>query len=438
MGRTLRNQAPVQGRIAAMRDDGRGRMGLEEREYLVADTLAGELVTAVPFRKSRGRIEARLASVEEASPDRVQPRCEAFGRCGGCRLQHMAPAAQVAWKQQLLLDDLAEKGVAYDRLLPPILSEPWEYRRRARLGVKDVPAKGRVLVGFRERGKPYICDCRQCEILTDPVGRLLEPLSELVGRLSIRAAVPQVEVARADNATAMVFRILETPTSADLMALDAFGQAQDLRIYLQDGGLETVRPLGESTGELVYRLPDFDLEMAFEPTDFIQVNAGVNRQMIARAIELLDCGPDSHVLDLFCGLGNFSLALARRAARVTGVEADAGLLVRAAANASRNGLDNVSFEQGDLYQEPVSGAWLDKPYDRVLLDPPRAGAAQVLEHLPALGARKLVYVSCGPDTFVRDAAVLTRKLGYRLEAVGVMDMFPHTLHVETMGLFTRD
>lgn len=421
-----------------MRDDARGRMDLGEQQYLVADALPGEVITAVPFRKNRGKIEARVLSVEEPSENRVEPLCDAYGVCGGCRLQHMAPAAQVEWKQSLLLTDLAEKGVSWDRLLAPITSSPWGYRRRARLGVKDVPGKGRVLVGFRERGKPYISDCRRCEILTPPTGELFEVLSELVGSMDIKAALPQVEVATGDNATAMIFRVLETPSSGDLMALEKFSSSQDVQVFLQTGGLDTVTSLKPGQPELSYSVPDFDLEMVFQPMDFIQVNAEVNQRMIAQAIDLLGCDEQSKVLDLFCGLGNFSLAIGRGAGHVTGVDSDPGLLERAGENALRNGLDNVSFEQGDLYQETVSGRWLEQKFDRVLLDPPRAGAAQVLEHLPSLGAKRLVYVSCGPDTFVRDAAVLTNQLGFRLEAVGVMDMFPHTLHVETMGLFVRD
>jgi 23S rRNA (uracil1939-C5)-methyltransferase len=438
VGKRLRNQAPVHGQINSLREDGRGRMQVEEVDYLVADTLPGELVTAVPFRKGRGRVEARVTSVQRASLDRVAPRCEAFGICGGCSLQHMSPDAQVQWKQALLLKDLADHGVAYRQLLDPLRSSSWGYRRRARLGVKDVIAKGRVLVGFRERGKPYVADCRRCEILDGPVGGMLEELSELVGRLHIRAAVPQVEVAQADNATALVFRVLESPSDQDLAILEGFARERNVQVFLQTGGLETVRPLVPGQADLVYRLPDFDLEMVFTPVDFVQVNAQVNRAMVKQAISLLNCQEDSRVLDLFCGLGNFSLALARSAQHVTGVDSDPGLLQRAALNARRNGLDNVDFEPGDLYQESVTGNWLEGSFDRVLLDPPRAGAAQVLEHLVRLGARRLVYVSCGPDTFVRDAAILTGRLGFGLEAVGVMDMFPHTLHVETMGLFVRD
>ncbi|MCJ7555486.1 MAG: 23S rRNA (uracil(1939)-C(5))-methyltransferase RlmD [Gammaproteobacteria bacterium] len=438
MGRRLRHQAPVTGKIRSLRNDGRGRMLVEGTEYLVEDALPGEEVVADPFGKSRSRVEARVQTVLVPSADRVTPRCEAYGDCGGCRLQHMDSKAQLAWKQDLLLDDLGARGVLFERLLAPITSSPWNYRRRARLGVKSVPAKGRVLVGFRERGKPYICDCRRCEILDGPAGGLLESLSELVGRLDISAALPQVEMAHADNATAMVFRVLEPPSSQDLVEFEKFSRDQDVQVFLQSGGLETVTPLHADQPGLFYRLPDFDLEMVFRPTDFVQVNAEVNRAMVSRAIELLECRADSRVLDLFCGMGNFSLALGRRAGQVTGVDSDPGLIARAGLNAERNGLDNVLFEQGDLYQEPVTGDWLKGRFDRVLLDPPRAGAAQVLQHLPALGARRLVYVSCGPDSFVQDAAVLTGSLGYRLEAVGVMDMFPHTLHVETMGLFVMD
>lgn len=434
MGKTLRGQAPVSGTIETLREDGLGYMEMADQAYLVADVLPGEQVTVLPERRSKGLVHARVLSVTRASPDRVTAQCPVFGTCGGCRLQHMAPAAQRQWKQQALLDGLARQGIRPGRVLEPVVAEPWGYRRRARLGVRFVPAKGRVLVGFRERGKPYIADMQGCEVLSPAIAELLRPLSELIGGLSISQALPQVEVSQGDAAMALVFRVLEPPSGEDLLALEAFGRRSGADIYLQDGGPDTLRPLCPAPATLEYSLPDFDVSLAFEPADFIQVNPGINRAMVRRAVELLDCAGRT-VLDLFCGLGNFSLPLARRAAQVTGVDADPGLILRAQANARRNGLENVSFQAGDLYQEPVSGQWMQGSYQRVLLDPPRTGAARVLPLLPALGAERLVYVSCDPASFLRDAAELVHRFGYTLEAVGIMDMFPHTLHVETLGVF---
>jgi len=410
-------------------------MVVQNKIYLVDDVLPGEQVTVQPVRKRRGCIEARLLSVESPSADRVVPACDAFGVCGGCRLQHMSRSAQVGWKQQRLLAALDEMHVARGKVLPALIGDSWGYRRRARLAVKDVPAKGRVLVGFRERGKPYVAECTRCEVLMPECADLLVPLSELIGQLSIRQSVPQVEIAVGDSASALVFRVLEPPSGPDLLALERFGRQQAVQVYLQSGGLESIRPLTEATGELTYSLPEFDLALAFEPTDFIQVNAGVNQAMISQALGLLNTRPGLRVLDLFCGLGNFSLPLAKSSASVTGVDSDAGLIRRAQGNASRNGVMNVDFEVGDLYQEPVSGDWLGRRYDRVLLDPPRTGASPVLPYLPELGPRRIVYVSCDAESFARDARVLVNQLGYELAAVGIMDMFPHPLHVETMGLF---
>jgi 23S rRNA (uracil1939-C5)-methyltransferase len=435
MGRSVRDQTPVSGQVARLREDGRGHMVVDGKTYLVDDVLPGERVTVQPQRKRRGTIEARLLSVDAPSADRVVAACAAFGVCGGCRLQHMSRDAQVKWKQQRLISALDQMHVVRGKVLPPLLGDSWSYRRRARLAVKDVPAKGRVLVGFRERGKPYVAECSRCEILSPECGDLPGSLSRMIGQLSIRQAIPQVELAVGDSQSAMVFRVLEPPSGEDLLVLDRFGRDHAMRVYLQSGGPESVRPLDAEPPALSYRLPEFGLELGFEPTDFIQVNAGMNRAMIAQALDLLQVRPGQRVLDLFCGLGNFSLPLARHSGSVVGVDSDPGLIRRAQTNASRNSVSNVTFEVGDLYQDPVSGDWLERRFDRVLLDPPRTGAAQVLQHLPKLGPRRIVYVSCDPESFVRDARVLVNQLGYELAAVGIMDMFPHTLHVETMGLF---
>jgi 23S rRNA (uracil1939-C5)-methyltransferase len=374
----------------------------------------------------------------EPSNERIEPRCEAFGRCGGCSLQHITPEQQRAIKFQALKDNLSRIGnVKPAEWLEPMIGPEWHYRRRARLAVKDVPAKGRVLVGFRERHAPFITDMHRCEVIVEPVDTLLDPLSELVSTLSIRARLPQVEVAAADNALALVFRVLDPPTGADLAAFEQFGERHDLRVYLQQGGLDSVRPIKPYDGPLVYRLPDFDVEIAFEPVDFVQINAAINERMVRLAIERLDMSASDRVLDLFCGIGNFSLPIARRAGSVLGIEGEMSLVERARANAERNGIDNAEFACVDLAKIDGSESWLKKGCDRLLLDPARSGAAALVERIDRLAPQRIVYVSCHPGTLARDAGILVNEHGYRCEAAGIIDMFPHTSHVESIAVFSN-
>lgn len=430
---------PIQLDITALSHDGRGvARNVEGKTVFVHGALAGESVMARLTQKRKSHDEADAVEVLMASPDRVEPRCAHFGVCGGCSLQHLRPEAQVAAKQQALLDALQHIGkVQPDRVLDPLLNaSPWGYRRKARLGIKFVPKKGKVLVGFRERGTPYVTDLAECHVLHPKIAALLQPLAQLVDGLSIRDRVPQVEVAMDDSQLVLIFRVLDEPSAVDRDALAAFGRDHALFVYLQPGGPDSVAPLGE-TAELVYALPDFDLRLGFLPSDFTQVNSEINRQMVSHALALLEVGADDRVLDLFCGVGNFTLPLAMCAKQVVGVEGDAGLVARAGANAERNGLTNVGFHVANLYEDLERPPWLGEQYDKVLLDPPRSGALEVLEHLPRLGADRLVYVSCYPGTLARDAGELVHKLGYRLIAAGVMDMFPHTAHVESIALFER-
>lgn len=430
---------PIQLDITALSHDGRGvARNVEGKTVFVHGALAGESVMARLTQKRKSHDEADAVEVLMASPDRVEPRCAHFGVCGGCSLQHLRPEAQVAAKQQALLDALQHIGkVQPDRVLDPLLNaSPWGYRRKARLGIKFVPKKGKVLVGFRERGTPYVTDLAECHVLHPKIAALLQPLAQLVDGLSIRDRVPQVEVAMDDSQLVLIFRVLDEPSAVDRDALAAFGRDHALFVYLQPGGPDSVAPLGE-TAELVYALPDFDLRLGFLPSDFTQVNSEINRQMVSHALALLEVGADDRVLDLFCGVGNFTLPLATCAKQVVGVEGDAGLVARARANAERNGLTNVGFHVANLYEDLERPPWLGEQYDKVLLDPPRSGALEVLEHLPRLGANRLVYVSCYPGTLARDAGELVHKLGYRLIAAGVMDMFPHTAHVESIALFER-
>lgn len=433
-----RARVPETVEITDLSDDCRGVGRAESgKTVFVHGALPGETVRIVRGRRRRSYDEAVVEALLTPADERVEPGCSHFERCGGCSIQHLAPAAQRALKERRLLRLLGEAGVAPAAVYPPIVGDEWHYRRRARLGVRYVEGKGRVLVGFRERLKPYVADLESCPVLAPPADGLLRPLADLIGSLSIYRRLPQVEVCVADDRTALVFRVLDPPTAADLEALRAFEAREGLDVWLQPGGLDTVHPLTPPGADLAYRLPAFELEFRFGATDFIQVNARINEQLVARAVELLAPEPGERVLDLFCGIGNFSLALARGGAVVTGVEGDAALVRRAGENARRNGLANVAFETADLFGEPGSWAWSGRRWDAVLLDPARAGAAAALPAVAAGGAARIVYVSCNPATLATDAASLVRDHGYRLAGAGVVDMFPHTTHLESIVLLER-
>lgn len=429
--------APFEAQVLDLAHDGRGVARIEGKTVFIADALPGERVMASRVSRRRSHDDAVLLEVLEASPDRVEPRCRHFGTCGGCSLQHLRPTAQLAAKERHLHDNLERIGhVAAESRWAPIEGPAWAYRRRARLGVRKVDKKGRVLVGFRERRAPLVADMDGCEVLAGGVGGLLPALAELVGSLDIARRVPQIEVATGDRRTALVFRVLETPTAGDLLRLAQFATEQDMDLWLQPGGLDTLAPLHSDTPWPSYCLADFDLEFRFLPTDFVQVNAAINARAVARAVELMAPAPGERVLDLFCGLGNFSLALARRGARVTGVEGDAALVERARDNARRNGLE-AEFHVANLFEDCRGLPWARQEYDGLLLDPPRAGAEASIHLVPLLQPRRIVYVSCHPGTLARDAGILVNEFGYRLSGAGVMDMFPHTAHVESIALFER-
>lgn len=411
--------------------------GGRPREARVEGALPGETVEVLRYAREGPLDVARTLAVASPAAERVEPRCPHYGVCGGCSLMHLEPAAQVAWKQSLLLADLAAHGLSPTRTLPPLRASEWRYRRRARLGVKHVPGKGKVVVGFREKDRRFIADLSTCEVLAGP-DRLLPLLSELIGSLSIAAKLPQIEVSVGDDELALVMRTLEPPSEADLERLRAFAREHALRIFVQPGGLDSVEPLEPERGELLhYSMPAFEVELGFRPTDFVQVNAAINRAMVERAVELLELSAEHRTLDLFCGLGNFSLPLARRCQFVLGAEGDLGLVERARHNATANGIANVRFERRDLYGAVGDLDWLDGHYDRVLLDPPRSGAAAIVERFEKIGAARIVYVACSPESLARDAAILVGRHGYRLIAAGIMDMFPHTAHVESLAVFER-
>jgi len=435
-----RRREPETAHINSVTHDGRGIAAVEGKKVFVSGALAGEEVRFQRRKSRRNFDEAELLEVLQPSPERIEPRCEAFGRCGGCVMQHVSDEQQRQIKFQALQDNLQRIGqVEPESWLEPIVGPIWNYRRRARLAVKDVYAKGRVLVGFRERHAPYITDMHRCEVLAEPAGEMLDELSELVGQLSISARLPQVEVAVADNAIALVFRVLDPPTPQDEATLIEFGTRNDVRVYLQPGGPDSVTLLypASSVEPLCYSLAEFDVRIEFDPIGFVQVNNEINQRMVSKAIELLDPGPDDRVLDLYCGIGNFSLPLARRAGQVLGMEGDSVLVSAAIANADLNGIRNASFRCADLSAIDGSEGWLNEGWDRVLLDPARSGAAEIASHIEKLDPQRIVYVSCHPGTLARDAGKLVNEKGYCCEAAGIIDMFPHTAHVESIAVFNK-
>ena len=446
MGRpgSLRQSAPETVRIDGVSHDGRGIAAVDGKKVFVPDVLAGEQVRILRRRRRRNYDEAELLEVLQPASGRSTPRCAVFGTCGGCSLQHVSAEEQRRIKEAALRDSLQRiGGVEPIRWMPPVADGSpegsWRYRRRARLAVKYVPAKSRVLVGFRERAKPYVTDMQRCEILAPPVDGLIGPLSELIGELSISSRLPQIEVAVADNGIELLMRVLDRPTADDRARLLRFGAEHGVRIALQTGGPEAVERLRPAADEppLEYQLPDFDLRLRFEASDFIQVNREVNRRMVSSVVDLLEIEPGSDVLDLYCGIGNFSLALARRGARVLGVEGEERQVRRARDNARLNGVESAEFLAADLAAVTGQEPWLRRRRDRVLLDPPRNGAAEVLPYLRATGAGRIAYVSCHPGTLARDAGRLVREAGYTLAAAGILDMFPHTAHVESIAVFEK-
>jgi 23S rRNA (uracil1939-C5)-methyltransferase len=429
---------PVIGRVDALNHDGWGvvRAG---KTVFVAGALPGETVEYLVRRSERSHDEAQLLRVIEPAADRVAPRCAHFGVCGGCSLQHLAPESQLRMKDEMLRETLRRIGkIEPVQWLEPLSGEPWGYRRRARLGARYVNAKGRSMVGFREKMSSFVADIERCEVLVPHVGGMIAALSKLVTALSIPTRIPQIEVAAGDGTTVLVMRVLSPLNAADRELLRSFESEHGVRWLLQSGRPDQLETLQGATPTLSYELPAYGLKLAFEPADFIQVNGDMNRRLIDRVLELLQLDDQSEVLDLFCGLGNFTLPLATRVRRVVGIEGDAGLIARARANATANGLANAAFHVGNLAGEDAVQRCLALAqggrYSHVLVDPPRTGAADVLSALAALHPRRLVYVSCHPGTLARDLGILVAEHGFSLQAAGIVDMFPHTSHVESVAV----
>jgi 23S rRNA (uracil1939-C5)-methyltransferase len=419
----------------------------------IEGALPGERVQVQVSRKKNQWEQGQMSALSRQSSQRVQPGCPHFGlhagACGGCKMQHLHPAAQVAVKQRVLEDNLWHLAkVKPERLLRPIEGPAWGYRDRARLSVRYVAKKGVVLIGFHERKSRYVADMQSCAVLSPRVSEMLLPLRDLIAGMDQRDRLPQIELAAGDSVTALVLRHLEPLTAADAERLRAFGAAHDVQWWLQPKGPDTVRLLDEGGPPLAYRLPEYGITMPFKPTDFTQVNAHINRVLVDRAVRLLDPQPGERVLDWFCGLGNFTLPMATRAGEVLGIEGSQTLVERAGDNARLNGLTaKTRFLARDLFTLTPDDLQSLGPCDAWLVDPPREGAFALAKALADLkgpesktpweGPRRIVYVSCNPATLARDAGLLVHQAGYRCTLAGVVNMFPHTAHVESMAVFDR-
>jgi 23S rRNA (uracil1939-C5)-methyltransferase len=421
--------------IESLDSEGRGvARDAQGKVLFVEGALPGERVSFLPQEKKRSFEVGRALEILKPSPGRRAPPCPHFGVCGGCASQHADVRTQMAAKQRALEENLARIGkVAAETMLPIVYGQEWGYRRRARLSARYVTKKERVLVGFRERRSTHVADIDACLVLDSRVSQLIRPLGDLIGRLSIRNRIPQVEVAVGDASAVLVFRHLEPFTAADLACLREFAQEKGIHVWLQPKGPDSAQPFHPARSELYYDLPEFRVRIAFRPTDFTQVNHGVNRILVSRAVRLLDPAPGERVADLFCGLGNFSLPLARRGAQVIGFEGSRELVERARENAAANALV-AQFEVADLFKQGIDAFG---PFQKMLIDPPREGAIELIKRLPQEWPRRIVYVSCDTATLARDAGVLVNVQGFRLTAAGVANMFPHTAHVESIALFDR-
>jgi 23S rRNA (uracil1939-C5)-methyltransferase len=426
---------PVTAEVERLSHEGRGVARVDGKIVFIDGALPGEEVRFRYDRRHGQYDEATLLEVLRASPDRIAPHCAHAERCGGCSLQHLGIEAQIAHKQAVLLELLSHQaGLVPTRVLPPVTGPQWAYRRRARLSARYVHKKQEVLIGFREKASHYVADLSRCETLVAAVGTRLPELRALLSSLDCAGEIPQVEVAAGDDEVVLIVRHLVPLSASDSDRLHAFAAATGLRVYTQAGSIETARPLSGSATPLRYRVDG--LELQFQPGDFVQVNATINESVVPLALDLLAAGPADKVLDLFCGLGNFTLPLARRAGSVVGVEGEAGLVARAADNAARLGLANAEFVTANLFTPAGIAAIPAARYTKLLLDPPRSGAAEVLAAFDFRPVNRVCYVSCNPVTLARDAATLTQQR-YTLDAVGVLDMFPHTTHVESIALFSR-
>ena len=426
--------------ILSLDHEGHGIARIDGKVTFVDDALAGERAEITVYRKHAKYNSAHAVSILKASAQRTTPRCQYFGRCGGCSMQHLEASAQVAAKQRVLEENLARIGkVTPGVVMRPLHGPSWAYRTRARMSARFVDKKGGVLVGFREKRSSFITDMSSCEVLTPDVSALIQPLREMMVHLSNASRIPQVEIAVGEHITVLLFRLLEPWSDDDRAIVRSFAEQHGIQIWEQSKGPDTVKPFWPDIApELSYSLPEFGLTMPFRPTDFTQVNVAINRALVSRAMRLLQPKAGERIADMFCGLGNFSLPIASSGADVIGIEGSPELVARARENALRNHLPNAHFVVDNLFEmTPEKFAALGH-IDKLLIDPPRSGAAELVKSLPESGApHRIVYISCDAATLARDAGELCHNKGYRLEAAGVANMFPHTAHVESIALFER-
>lgn len=432
---------PQQTRIDNLSHDGKGVARIDGKATFIQGALPNELVSFLYTRVKKDFDEGRLISVIEPSPLRVEPKCLHYAMCGGCSLQHMSEVEQIHFKQAQLIDLLARYGhTKAQEILPPLTSAHWNYRNKARLSVRFVEKKQSAMVGFRERNNPrYITEISQCPILNARVDADIIPLRNLVDSMEDKHAIAQIEVAAGDTEIALIFRNLNPLTASDEEKIKAFAAAYQYKIFLQPGGPDTVFCFypQDSSEYLSYELPKHEVHFAFHPTDFTQVNSALNRDMVDLALELMDIKSTDKVLDLFCGLGNFSLPLAKLCAYVVGVEGSKAMVDRAYMNARLNNIANVDFYAANLDDAKEVNKVVQQTFNKVLIDPPRSGALELVKQIDTLNPERIVYVSCNPVTLARDTDVLVNEKGYVLLKAGVMDMFPHTTHVESIALFQR-
>ncbi len=426
--------------VESLDQEGRGIAHHEGKVIFIEGALPGERVTYSTYRKKSSFEMAQVTHILKSSFMRVQPKCVHFGVCGGCSMQHLDARSQVSAKQRILEDNLARIGkVKPETILPPVYGMPWGYRQRARLSVRHVIKKGKTLVGFHEKRSSFVADMSSCEILAPKISKLIPLLAQLIDGLAIRERLPQIEVACGDNVDVLVLRIMEALTESDATALRAFADEHDIQFWTQTKGPETVIPFHPlNAPALTYTLPEYDIEMPFAPTEFTQVNHRLNRVMVHRAIRLLAPQSGERIADFFCGLGNFTLPIARSGAQVLGIEGSQALVKRAGQNAAHNGLSaSAEFKIMNLFEMNEDELAKYGRFDKWLIDPPRDGAIELIRAMtPETAPQRIVYVSCNPATLARDAEELVLK-GYRLNAAGVMNMFPQTSHVESIAVFTK-
>lgn len=432
-------QEPVEISIEKLSHEGRGIGHIEGKTVFVDGALPGERVM-MKYAMTRGKFDEGYAiEVLEAADNRVPAPCQHFDMCGGCSLQHMDSEAQIEFKQSILAEHFKHFGdIEPDSWLPPLQADTLGYRKKARLGVRWVSKKESCLVGFREKRSNFLAEIESCEVLYDKVSDLIMPLRELIGGMDAKQSTPQIELAAGDDKLAFVIRHMEAMTDADNAKWLDFAQQNDIDLYYQSKGPKTVHKVWpeDNNERLSYQLPEFNVELNFHPMDFTQVNSSINRKMVGLALSLLEPEKNERVLDLFCGLGNFTIPLATIADKVIGVEGVDTMVERGYENAKHNNLTNVDFYQADLQQDFSEKSWAKEGFDKILIDPPRSGAKDVVEYLPKFGAKRIVYVSCNPSTLARDAGIMKQQ-GYHLTKAGVMDMFPHTAHVESIAVFEK-